>query len=296
MRWTAPMKSPSPPPPIPRRMRGSAIVCSCSGETQHPPCLRSVNRPAGEIVEGPVGDTNDVVADERRAFARAVFRILQAAFPLEHRPAVETDRSHLGEDRFEIDLPIAERTKAAGAIDPWLEARIDPLPSGRIELGILHMEGANALSIDVDKGEVIELLQNEVRGIIVDRTARVVAGTLEQHLEGDAVADVLAWMDLKTEIDASLVIGVQDRTPAAREFVESGLDHSGRPLRPRIEERPGQRARKADAAFEPEPAGRTGGFDELIDCPTLTFLRSAFDRWRREGVKGFVIGRMNGHP
>ncbi len=134
-----------------------------------------------------------------------------------------------------------------------------------------------------------------MRGIIVDRAARVVAGTLEQHLEGDAVADVLARMDLKTEIDASLVIGVQDRTPAARKFVEGGLDHSRRPLRPRIEERPGQRARKADAAFEPEPAGRTGGFDELIDRPTLTFLRSAFDRWRRKGVKGFVIGRMHGH-
>src|SRR6202011_3366015 len=252
MRGPPPMKAPSPPPTIPSRIRGSAIVCSCSGETEHPPCLRRIDHPAGEIVEGPVGDTNDVVADEGRAFPRAVFRILQAAFPLEHRPAVETDRSHLGEDRLEINLPVAERTEAAGAIDPWLEARIDTLPSRGIELGILHMEGANALRIDVDKGEVIELLQNEVRGIIVDRAARVVAGTLEQHLEGDAVADVLAGMDLEAEIDACVLIRVQDRMPASREFVERGLDHSGRSLRPRIEERPGQRAREADAAFEPE--------------------------------------------
>ena len=46
--------------------------------------------PAGEVVEGLVGDADDVARDEGRAFARAVLRVLEAAFPFQHRPAVET--------------------------------------------------------------------------------------------------------------------------------------------------------------------------------------------------------------
>src|SRR6267154_2758028 len=165
MRWTAPMKAPSPPPTIPSRMRGSAIVSSCSDQTQHAPCLCAVNHAAGEIIERPVGD-------------------------------------------------------------------------------------ADALRIDVDEGEVVQLLQDEMRGIVVDRATRMIAGALVEHFEGDAVADVFARMNLIAEIDTGLVIGVQDRTPAASQFVEGDLDQSRRPPRPWIEERPGQRAGEADAAAE----------------------------------------------
>src|SRR5207247_9864772 len=114
---------------------------------------------------------------------------------------VESDRGELREDRLEVDLAVAERTEAPGAIDPGLEARIDALPAASVELGILDVEGANALRIDIDEGEVVQLLQHEVRGIVVDRAARVIAGALQKHLEGDAVADVFARMDLEAEID-----------------------------------------------------------------------------------------------
>src|SRR4051812_2699606 len=124
MRWTAPMKAPSPPPTIPSRMRGSAMsctpveLCQRSGKTQCPPDLRCVARTAGKIVKRPIGDADDVVADEGRALARAVLGVLQAAFPLQHRPAVESDRCHARKNRLEVDLPVAERAEAAGAIDP----------------------------------------------------------------------------------------------------------------------------------------------------------------------------------
>src|SRR3954468_7944371 len=223
-----------------------------------------------------------MIADEGRALARAVLCVLQAAFPFEHRPAVEPDRGQPGEDRLEIDLPVAERAEAAGAVDPGLEAGIDALPTARIKLGILDMEGADPLRVDIDEVEVVELLQHEVRGIVIDGAARVVACALQEYLEGDAVADVLAGMDLETEIDAGLLIRIQDRTPAPRQLVEGGLDHSWRPLRPRIDEWPGPRAGETHAAGEAEPARGLRDFDDLIHRPGLTVLRAALDRRRRK--------------
>src|SRR5690606_40324001 len=59
-----------------------------------------------------------------RALARAVLRVLQAALPLQHRPAPEVVLRELREDRLEIDLPVAERAEAAGTVDPVLVAAI----------------------------------------------------------------------------------------------------------------------------------------------------------------------------
>ena len=134
-------------------------------------CFLSVPA-AGEIVERLLGDADDVVLDERRALARAVLGMLQRAFPFEHRPAVVIVLRELGEDAAEIDLAVAQRAEAAGPVDPALIAAIDALPAGRIELGVLHVERLDALVIDVDEGEIVELLQHEVRRVVVDVAAR----------------------------------------------------------------------------------------------------------------------------
>ena len=103
--------------------------------------------------------------------------------------------AELGEDRGEIDLPVAERTEAAGAVHPALVAAIDALPAGRIELGVLDVEHPDALVIDVDVVEIIELLQDEVARIVEQVGARVVLHPIEEHLVGDAVVQVLAgWI------------------------------------------------------------------------------------------------------
>ena len=62
------------------------------------------------------------------------------------------------------------------------------------------MEGLDALVVDVDEVEVVELLQHEVRRVVVDAAARVIADALEEHLEGRAVEDVLAGVDLVADI------------------------------------------------------------------------------------------------
>src|SRR6266545_4876114 len=293
------MKAPSPPPTIPSRMRGSAMsrapvdLLRRSDEPQCPSDLRLVAGDAGEVVEGSLGDADDVVADKGGAFARAVLRVLQTAFPLQHRPAVESDGSQPREDRLEVNLSVAERAKAAGAIDPGLEARIDALPPGRIELRVLDVEGADSLGVNVDEGQIVQLLQDEMGRIVVDRATRVIAGALVEHLEGNAVAHVLAGMYLIAEVDARFLICIEDRTPATREFVERRLDQARRPLRPGIKERPGQRAGKAHAAGEAEAARRLRGLDHLVYRPDLAFVRLAPDCRRCKSVEGFVVGRVN---
>jgi hypothetical protein len=84
----------------------------------------AVDAAAGEIVESPLGHADDVAADELRAFAGAVLGMLQAAFPFEHGPAGIIVLRQLREDRAEIDLAVAQRAEAAGAVDPAAVAAI----------------------------------------------------------------------------------------------------------------------------------------------------------------------------
>ena len=70
--------------------------------------------------------------------------------------------------------------------------------------------------VDVDELEVVQLLQEEVRRVVVDAAARMVVHPLEEQLEGDAVEQVLARMQLEGDAAAGLVVGVEDRPPAPR--------------------------------------------------------------------------------
>src|SRR5665213_264833 len=107
--------------------------------------------------------------------------MLEAAFPFEHGPGGVAVLRELREDGREIDLSIAERAEAPGSRDPGLVAGIDALPAGRIELGVLHVEGLDALVVDVDEIEIVELLQQEMRGGVVDGAALVGAELGEKH-------------------------------------------------------------------------------------------------------------------
>src|SRR6185312_3852412 len=132
----------------------------------------------------------------------------------EHGPAREVILRELGEDRSEIHLTVAERAEASGAIGPGLIAAIDPLASGRIELGILDVKHADALVVEVNVFEIVELLQHEVAGVEEDVAALMPPDALKEHLEGRAVMEILARMDLVADVHALGVEGVEDRPPA----------------------------------------------------------------------------------
>ncbi len=115
IRCTAPMKALRPPPTMPTRRRRPPVAL-VAGRVHHrlqaptPSSFeigRAIGAGGGEIVERVVGHLDDMVGDEFRALARRDFRVLQAALPLVDRPTGKIIGGELGEDRLEIDLPVA---------------------------------------------------------------------------------------------------------------------------------------------------------------------------------------------
>ena len=105
-----------------------------------------------------------MIADERSPLSRSVLRILDRALPFEDGPAPEIIMRHLRENLPEIDLPIAQAAKAARTVDPVLKPAIDTCATSRAELCILDVERLDPVMIDVDEGQIIELLQHKWLG------------------------------------------------------------------------------------------------------------------------------------
>src|SRR5271168_3978233 len=97
------------------------------------------------------------------------------------------------------------------------------------------MKRFDALVVDVDEVDIVELLEQEMRGIVVDRATLVAADGLQKSLEGGAVKDVFAGMDFVSDVAARLLISVEDRPPAAAKLREGRLDETGRALRPGVD-------------------------------------------------------------
>lgn len=72
----------------------------------------------GKVIEGPSGNGNDMATNKLAALARAGLGILQAALPLQHRPAVKIIFGQLTEHPFEVDLPVAGRAETASPLLP----------------------------------------------------------------------------------------------------------------------------------------------------------------------------------
>src|SRR2546430_6796181 len=184
---------------------------------------------------------------------RSILGVLETAFPLQHRPAGIIVLGELGEDRLEVHLAVAQRTEPSGPINPRLETAVHALAAGRVELGVLDVEHANPLVIQVDILEIVELLQHEMAGIVEDIAAWVPADAIQKHLERHAVMQILAGMDLETEVDPRLLELVENRPPAPRQLVERRVHQTRWALGPGIEVRPCQRAGERRMLGDAEP-------------------------------------------
>ena len=87
--------------------------------------------------------------------------------------------------------------------------------------------------IEIDEGEIIELLQQKMARIVVDARARVAAHGIDEALECCAIMKILAGMDFVADVASCLVECVEDRQPATSQFLESSFDQTRRALRPR---------------------------------------------------------------
>jgi len=123
-----------------------------------------------------------------------------------------------------------------------LKAAVDALATGGAELGVLHVEHSDALVIEVEVFEIVELLDYEVAGIEENVAARMIVYALEEHFEGDAVVEIFAWVDFEAEVDVGFVEDVRMGRQRAASSFEGGLDQARRALRPRVKIRPRERA------------------------------------------------------
>src|SRR5438874_2407379 len=92
------------------------------------------------------------------AFLRSLLGTLDAALPFQDSPAVETRLRQQREHLLEVDLPVAEGTEPAGPLRPRLIAAVDAHPAAGPELGVLDVEAGNALAVEPDELQVIQLL------------------------------------------------------------------------------------------------------------------------------------------
>src|SRR5690606_6720853 len=108
----------------------------------------------------------------------------------------------------------------------------------RAELRILDVKHADAFVIAVDEAEIIQLLQQQVARVVENLRARMLIDRIEEALEGGAIVQVLAGVDLEAQVDPGFIERIEDRPPAPRQFGEALLDQTARSLWPGIHVRP----------------------------------------------------------
>src|SRR5207342_978461 len=128
-------------------------------------------------------------------------------------------------------------------------------------------EGLDPLMVDIDVAQIIELLQHEMAGVVQKVRSRMLANTVEEHLEAGAVAEVLTRVDLIADVNAALIKSIENRTPARGQFIECSFDQPRWPLGPGVQVGPCQSAAEGGMGLQPQPARRLGGLLQLLDRP-----------------------------
>jgi hypothetical protein len=77
-------------------------------QAKQPPVDARSLQGAGEIIEGTVRRSDDVLADEPGPFTRTVLGMLEGALPLGDCPSRKVVLGELGEDGGEINLTVSE--------------------------------------------------------------------------------------------------------------------------------------------------------------------------------------------
>ncbi|MNN13841.1 hypothetical protein D3C81_1268870 [compost metagenome] len=116
----------------------------------------------------------------------------------------------------------------------------------------------------------------------------------EEALEGRAVVQVLARVDLEAQVHAAGVEGIQNGAPAATEFGERFFHQTWRTLRPGIEIRPGQCAGKRGMRRQSQSLAGLGGQQQLLHRPGLAGGRITTFVRRCESVEQAVVGGVDG--
>ena len=113
----------------------------------------------GKIIKGLLCRADNMLRDIGCALGSTILRVFQTALPLQHGPALIIIFCQGGKNTGEIDLAIARGTEAPRPVYPVLIAAVDAASAIGTKLRVFHMKGLDAFVINVDKSEIIQLLQ-----------------------------------------------------------------------------------------------------------------------------------------
>ena len=119
----------------------------------------------GDVVRVKPGFARNYLLPQKKAL-----RATKEALRLDPRSSLY--RENL---RFLLDLPVAQGAEPAGPVDPFLVAAINATPGARAVFRVLHMHHPDAVAIDIEKAQIIHLLQQQVAGIVQDAGPRMMA-------------------------------------------------------------------------------------------------------------------------
>jgi hypothetical protein len=105
--------------------------------------------------------------------------------------------------------------------------------------------------IEINVLKIIQLLKNEMAGVIQDVASGMFACRFPETLERNSIVKVLAGMYLIAQVNAGFIKGIEDRQPALSQFFKSVVNHSRRTLRPRINGVPHQRSGERCVSCQP---------------------------------------------
>src|SRR5260370_17656254 len=106
------------------------------------------------------------------------------------------------------------------------------------------MKHPDALVIQIDEFQVIELLQREMARVKKYIASRMVANALQKHFKRHSVMQIFPRMNLKAQIHSRLIECIQNRPPPPRQLIKRRLNQPGWSLRPPIKVRPPHRPPK----------------------------------------------------
>src|SRR3989442_11775736 len=154
--------------------------------------------------------------DKWGAFRGSLLATLDTTLPLQYRPSREAILRQLGKYGSEINLAISGRAKSSGAIHPGLIATVHALAARRTKFCILDVEHFDAVVIKIEEFKISELLKNEMTRVKKHVASRMVADTLQKHVEGDSIVQVFTGMYLKAQVHSCFIEHIQDGAPARR--------------------------------------------------------------------------------
>src|SRR5262249_32862805 len=113
--------------------------------------------------------------------------------------------SQKGEDAPKIHLSVTWGTESPGTPCPRLIPSIHAHTPTGAKLCILDMKAANSLAIKINKGAVIQLLQDKVTVIIAQAGCRMITDCGEEPLIGGTIEHIRTGVRFKGERQAMLV-------------------------------------------------------------------------------------------